>query len=189
MASFRNGNSMGETAVTEEVSAAGENMNSVKKKEKDSIRLVRAVLSDAEELYELQKACFQALLEKYQDYELNPAAEPLEKTIGRLRENFTDFYFIMLGNRKIGGVRIRHRDRECKLGPIFLLTEYQGFGYAQETICQAEGKYPESVLWKLETILQEPKLCHLYEKMGYRRTGKTERVKDGMDLVYYEKEV
>lgn len=136
MASFRNGDSMGETAVTEEVSAAGENMNSVKKKEKDSIRLVRAVLSDAEELYELQKACFQALLEKYQDYELNPAAEPLEKTI-----------------------------------------------------CQAEGKYPESVLWKLETILQEPKLCHLYEKMGYRRTGKTERVKDGMDLVYYEKEV
>ena len=151
MASFRNGDSMGETAVTEEVSAAGENMNSVKKKEKDSIRLVRAVLSDAEELYELQKACFQALLEKYQDYELNPAAEPLEKTIGRLRENLTD--------------------------------------YAQETICQAEGKYPESVLWKLETILQEPKLCHLYEKMGYRRTGKTERVKDGMDLVYYEKEV
>ena len=137
---------MGETAVTEEVSAAGENMNSVKKKEKDSIRLVRAVLSDAEELYELQKACFQTLLEKYQDYELNPAAEPLEKTIGRLRENFTDFYFIMLGNRKIGGVRIRHR--ECKLGPIFLLTEYQGFGYAQETICQAEGKYPESVLWR-----------------------------------------
>lgn len=139
MASFRNGDSMGETAVTEEVSAAGENMNSVKKKEKDSIRLVRAVLSDAEELYELQKACFQALLEKYQDYELNPAAEPLEKTIGRLRENFTDFYFIMLGNRKIGGVRIRHRDRECKLGPIFLLTEYQGFGYAQETIVRQRG--------------------------------------------------
>ena len=122
MASFRNGDSMSETAVTEEVSAAGENMNSVEKKEKDSIRLVRAELSDAEELHELQKACFQALLEKYQDYELNPAAEPLEKTIGRLRENFTDFYFIMLGNRKIGGVRIRHRDRECKLGPIFLLT-------------------------------------------------------------------
>ena len=119
MASFRNGDSMGETAVTEEVSAAGENMNSVKKKEKDSIRLVRAVLSDAEELYELQKACFQALLEKYQDYELNPAAEPLEKTIGRLRENFTDFYFIMLGNRKIGGVRIRTGIGNVSLGRFF----------------------------------------------------------------------
>ena len=180
---------MREAAVFEEASAAGENRDCAKKEEKDSIRLMRAEMSDAKELHEMQKICFQPILEKYQDYELNPAAEPLEKTISRLQENFTDFYFIMLGNRKIGGVRVRHRDQKCKLGPIFLLTEYQGVGYAQEAIRQAEAEYPESILWELETILQEPKLRHLYEKMGYRRTGKTERVKDGMDLVYYEKEV
>ena len=117
---------MSETVVTEELPVAGENMNSVKKEEKDSIRLMRAGLSDAKELHEMQKVCF---------------------------------------------------------WPIFILTEYQGFGYAQE------AEYPESIFWELETILQEPKLRHLYEKMGYRRTGKTERIRDGMDLVYYEKEV
>lgn len=180
---------MREAAVLEEASAAGENRDSAEKEEKDSIRLMRAGLSDAKEMHEMQKICFQALLGKYQDYETSPAAEPLEKTVRRLRETFTDFYFIMLGNRKIGGLRVRHRDQKCKLGPIFLLTEYQSFGYAQEAIRQAEAEYPESILWELETILQEPKLRHLYEKMGYRRTGKTERIRDGMDLVYYEKEV
>ena len=79
--------------------------------------------------------------------------------------------------------------RRSVFGPIFILTEYQSFGYAQEASRQAEAEYPESILWELETILQEPKLRHLYEKMGYRRTGKTERVKDDMDLVYYEKQV
>ena len=60
---------MREAAVFEEASAAGENRDCAKKEEKDSIRLMRAELSDAEELHEMQKICFQPILEKYQDYE------------------------------------------------------------------------------------------------------------------------
>ena len=51
---------MSETVVTEEVSAAGENRDCAKKEEKDSIRLMRAGLSDAKELHEMQKVCFWA---------------------------------------------------------------------------------------------------------------------------------
>ena len=49
---------MSETVVTEEVSAAGENRDCAKKEEKDSIRLMRAGLSDAEELHEMQAVLF-----------------------------------------------------------------------------------------------------------------------------------
>lgn len=49
---------MSETVVTEEVSAAGENRDCAKKEEKDSIRLMRAELSDAEELHEMQAVLF-----------------------------------------------------------------------------------------------------------------------------------
>ena len=42
-------------------------------------------------------------------------------------------------------------------------------------------------MWQLDTIAQEEKLRHLYEKMGYRRIEKTEQIKAGMELVYYEK--
>ena len=50
-----------------------------------------------------------------------------------------------------------------------------------------EAKYPYARRWELDTILQEAKLCYLYEKMGYRKTGQVKNVKDGMDLVYYER--
>ncbi len=49
---------MREAAVFEEASAAGENMDSAEKEEKDSIRLMRAELSDAEELHEMQAVLF-----------------------------------------------------------------------------------------------------------------------------------
>ena len=49
---------MREAAVFEEASAAGENMDSAEKEEKDSIRLMRAGLSDAEELHEMQAVLF-----------------------------------------------------------------------------------------------------------------------------------
>ena len=49
---------MSEAVVTEEVSEAGENRDCAKKEEKDSIRLIRAGLSDAEELHEMQAVLF-----------------------------------------------------------------------------------------------------------------------------------
>lgn len=49
---------MREAAVFEEASAAGENMDSAEKEEKDSIRLMWAGLSDAEELHEMQAVLF-----------------------------------------------------------------------------------------------------------------------------------
>ena len=41
--------------------------------------------------------------------------------------------------------------------------------------------------WELDTILQEKGNCHLYEKMGYRKTGKMEKVNERMTLVFYRK--
>ena len=41
--------------------------------------------------------------------------------------------------------------------------------------------------WCLDTILQETGNCYLYEKLGYKKTGVTEKINDYMDIVYYEK--
>jgi hypothetical protein len=50
-----------------------------------------------------------------------------------------------------------------------------------------EDYYCDAKKWELDTILQEKGLCHLYEKLGYRKTGKTEEIKEGMTIVFYEK--
>ena len=77
--------------------------------------------------------------------------------------------------------------RDYVLAQILIIPEYQGLGYAQEAIRLVEAAYPNASRWSLDTIAQEEKLCHLYEKLGYRKTGKTEHVKDGMDIIFYEK--
>ena len=152
-----------------------------------TIGLDIATITNAQEIYDLQMKSFQALLEKYQDYDFSPGAEKLDRTIQRLQEPITDYYFISLEGKHIGALRICHFDKLCKLKQIFILPEYQGHGYSQKAIAIAESLYPTAEKWELDTILQEEKLCYLYEKMGYRKTGKVERIKNGMDLVFYAK--
>lgn len=150
--------------------------------------LRRAGISDCEELYRMQIKCFRELLEKYRDYDFSPGAEKIEKTERRLREQFSDYYFICLGKVHIGAVRIIHLETLCILKQIYILPEYQGKGCAQEAIRMAEALYPFALRWELDTILQEEKLCHLYEKMGYHQGGRTEEIKENMTLVFYEKD-
>ena len=153
-----------------------------------AMTLQKAGIIDCEELYRMQLKCFRELLEKYRDYDFSPGAEKMEKTERRLREQFSDYYFICLGKVHIGAVRIVHLETLCILKQIYILPEYQGKGLAQQAIRMVEELYPSVSRWELDTILQEEKLCHLYEKMGYRQNGRAEEIKENMTLVFYERD-
>ncbi len=64
--------------------------------------------------------------------------------------------------------------------------EFRNKGYAQQAIQEVEKLYGDDN-WSLDTILQEKGNIHLYEKLGYKRTGKIERISYLMDIVYFEK--
>ena len=67
------------------------------------------------------------------------------------------------------------------------MKEYRNKGYAQQAIVEAEKIYgPDH--WYLDTVLQEKGNLHLYEKLGYHRSGRIDRINDRMDIVYYEKD-
>lgn len=87
----------------------------------------------------------------------------------------------------IGAIRINKINDLCELKQIYILPKYQGNGYAQQAIVMIESLYPEAKHWELDTIKQEAKLCHLYEKMGYKQTGKEVSVKDELTLIFYKK--
>lgn len=153
------------------------------------VKLLRANVDDAEELHAMQVRAFRELLEKYQDFDTSPASEGVEKVEGRLKQEFTYFYFICVGAQKAGAVRVIDRKETGKnkrISPIFLLPEFQGQGIGQKAIRLCEEIHGEED-WELDTILQEPKNCYLYEKMGYRQTGKTETVNERLTLVFYKK--
>jgi predicted GNAT family N-acyltransferase len=145
---------------------------------------------DSEKIHELQVISFKALLDKYQDYETNPGAETLERIKQRFDYPQVDHYFTKLQGEIIGYIRIAKQDEATySLSQMFILPNHRGKGYAQQTILQAELLYPQAKSWSLDTIKQESKLCHIYEKMGYRQTGETKQIKDGMDIVFYRKEL
>lgn len=152
------------------------------------IKLQKAYISDCEEIHKMQVKSFKNLLDKYDDINTNPGAESLEKIISRMKQEFTDYYFIQLNDKNIGVIRImRLKGNVCRISPMFILPEFQGKGFAQQTINAVEALYSQADSWKLDTIKEETKLCHLYEKMGYKKTGKEEVIQDNMTIVYYSK--
>ena len=152
------------------------------------MRLVRANVRDCEKIWSLQIEAFADLLAKYQDYETSPGNEPKENIQAKLLDEFTFFYFIYLEDEIAGAVRVVDRkdgDRK-RIAPIFIMKKFRNRGLAQKTFEEIE-RIHGSNHWMLDTILQEEGNCYLYEKLGYKRTGKIEHINERMDIVYYEK--
>ena len=153
------------------------------------VTLRKAEQADCPSLHRIQVKAFSPLLMRYRDYSSSPAAESRDDICRRFAQTFTDYYLICLGDEEVGVLRVCDFGLECRISPICVLPEHQGKGIAQKAILLAEGLYPKAKRWTLDTIAQEPKLRHLYEKLGYTPTGRTEHIQEGMDLIFYAKEV
>ena len=90
----------------------------------------------------------------------------------------------------MGAINIGHNDPDEKkvafISPLFILPKYQNKGMGYVAIQKAFEMLPEVTTWKLETILQEPANCHLYEKCGFVRIGEDKVINENMTLIDYE---
>lgn len=152
------------------------------------VGLIPAKESDIKTIWQMQVEAFTELLNKYQDYDTNLAAETCDRIRQRFEQAFTYYYFITVDNEKVGYIRVVDNRDGCKkrISPIGILPEYRNKGYAQAAIKAVEEIHGVDN-WSLDTIITEEANCHLYEKIGYRKTGKTERINDKLTLVFYEK--
>jgi GNAT superfamily N-acetyltransferase len=141
------------------------------------IYLVKTSVENAGEIHQMQIKAFRNLLEKYKDYDTNPGNENVDKVIGRINQEITDYYIIKMENISVGAIRINKLENglKCRIAPIFILPEYQNRGIAQKVFKIIEEKHKPKKGWILDTILEEEGNCYLYEKMGYKRTGKDEK--------------
>lgn len=153
------------------------------------MELRRANPKDANTIWQMQVEAFCELLSKYEDYDTSPGNEAVERIEAKLLQPYTYFYYIIEKNNLVGAIRIVDmKDGSRKrIAPIFILKKYRNKGYAQLAIKEAEKMHGQNN-WKLDTILQEDGNCHLYEKMGYHKTGNIEIINDKMTIVYYEKD-
>jgi len=152
------------------------------------ISLSKSSLSDAALIHEMQVTAFMPLLDKYKDYDTSPANESIERIIDRMNQTFTEYFVIRSSNVPVGAIRIVKKDNQIyRVSPIFILPEYQGKGIAQKVFGIIEEMYNDAKMWELDTILQEEGNCYLYEKLGYKKTGKVVEINDKMSIVFYEK--
>ena len=137
----------------------------------------------------MQVEAFADLLEKYQDYDMSPAAESIDKVLARFEQPWTTYFFIMANDEKVGVIRVvdKKDGSRKRISPIWIMPEHKNKGYAQAAITAAEQIYG-SRHWCLDTILQEAGNLHLCEKMGYHQTGRIDNVNERMDIVFYEKD-
>jgi len=155
----------------------------------NKVILIAATEDDLQTLWKMQVRAFSDILEKYQDYEMSPAAETFDKVMARYRQPWTTYYFIVAEDEVVGAIRVvdKKDGSRKRISPIWIMQEYRNKGYAQSAITAVEQIYG-SENWCLDTILQEKGNLHLYEKMGYHQTGKIEKINDLMDIVFYEKD-
>jgi GNAT superfamily N-acetyltransferase len=157
--------------------------------QRTNIKLKSVTKQDIETVWRMQVEAFSELLEKYQDYDMSPAAESMDKILARFEQPWTTYYFIMANDEKVGAIRVvdKKDGSRKRISPIWIMKEYRNKGYAQQAIVEAEKIYgPDH--WCLDTILQEKGNLHLYEKLGYHRTGRIDKINDRMDIVFYEKD-
>ena len=144
-------------------------------------------------LYEMQIESFMPLYEKYRDAG-SPAIEPFEKILARNSMPWRKYYFIVRDGVRAGAMNIAcppvlDDPTLFYISPIFILPQYQNQGIGYAAIQKAFALHPEATCWKLDTIIQEPGNCHLYEKCGFVRTGEEQVVNEKMTLVGYVKGV
>ncbi|MDU6629573.1 MAG: GNAT family N-acetyltransferase [Lachnoanaerobaculum sp.] len=153
-----------------------------------AITLKKATKADIETIWKMQVKAFTELLDKYQDFDMSPATESLEKIIAKFEQPWTTYYYIVENDIVVGAVRIVNKNdgSRKRISPIWIMGEFRNKGYAQRAMIELENIYG-SDHWCLGTILQEKGNLHLYEKMGYVQTGKIEHINEKMDIVFYEK--
>ena len=70
-----------------------------------SITFRQAKRDDIEKIWKMQVEAFADLLEKYQDYDMSPAAEDIGKIRARYEQPWTTYFFIEAEGTDVGAVR------------------------------------------------------------------------------------
>lgn len=153
-----------------------------------NVELIRISVDDAKKLWTMQVKAFQKLLDKYQDFETNPANETEEEIKTKLLQKYTFFYYICENNDIVGAIRVidKKNGNRKRVSPVFIMEKFRNKGIAQKVFYEIERIHGNDN-WELDTIFQEKGNCYLYEKLGYIRIGEIKKISDKMDIVHYIK--
>lgn len=129
------------------------------------------------------------MYQRYQDHELSPHNITYEN-MEWIFEN-EHLYKVLYEDRLIGAIYVsKNPDKfHMKLHGIYVIPEFQNKGIGQKTIEFVESQYPDTLTWVLETPHDLHRNHHVYEKIGYIKTGQVDFVNDRLSIIHYKKEI
>ncbi len=153
------------------------------------MEIVGFTRQDTDTVFEIQRAAYRPLYEKYRDEDTSPYTESRETVLQKYTKPGTRGYLFLENGVAVGTVRIilDTVGKSAKVSALAVRPEYQGRGIAQQALLKIERIHSDVEKWHLDTILEEAANCHLYEKLGYKRTGKLQAVNEKLTLAFYEK--
>lgn len=148
------------------------------------VQLVSIKQNELRSAWRMQQQGFLDVFLKYFDF-----INPIFNTYKKFNQYFKhcDMYWIIADKRRVGQIWIGVKSDCALLARIFVLKKYRNNGIAQQAILSAETLYSDCRQWRLDTIKQEKRNCHLYEKLGYIPSGVEKKINKRMTIIDYEK--
>ena len=110
--------------------------------------------SNIDALFEIQRAAYKPLYEKYQDHNTNPYLECKETVLQKYAREGTKGYIFIKDGVSVGAVRIQlFPDKKSgRISALGVLPQYQGQGIAQQALSVIEKLHKDVERWFLDTI-------------------------------------
>lgn len=156
------------------------------------ITFIKASVEDMSVIQQMYRRAFKPIYLRYHDGETDPYLESLTSLQEKARRVGSEYFFCSIENVRVGMIRVisDHSTKEARISPMCVLPEFQGKGLAQATLIEIEQQFSDIKTWYLDTIAEEPKLMHLYKKVGYQLVvDQHKEIKPGMNLAYFIKQV
>lgn len=123
-----------------------------------------AIVTEASQILEIQKAAFRYEAEIYGRDDLPPVRQTLESMIGDFGKY--DFFKASYNNEIIGSVRAQVKDNTCYIGRLVVLPKYHKRGIGSKLMDALEQKYA-GCRFELFTGKKSIDNIRFYSKRGY----------------------
>lgn len=153
--------------------------------------ILQAVLeNDLPEVQQMYHLAFAELYQRYHDDQTDPYCESLATLTWKWQQPDRHYYFYLVDHQRVGLICV-HDDPQSaqtkRISPLLILPTFQGNGYALKMIQAVQQQYSAATCWQVDTIAQESKLMHLYQRAGFQQTGQQIELQPGMTITYFEK--
>lgn len=165
--------------------AAGPNQHATMTHPVGDLPVIELTAADAGELLTMQRAAYLSEAAAHNDFRL----PPLVQTLAELRADLAGSAAVTFGvrdnSRLIAAVRLCRDGDAVELGRLIVVPDRQGEGLGTRLLAFSETVFADPQEMRLFTGEHSVANIRLYERVGYRETGRTAEA--GYDLVHFAK--